>query len=257
MKCKHICKTNKIQTNINLIWQIRLFCWIQIAVPILTMILIAVLLFLWFWHISTAGHSMWPHISYNCFYLNNWETFVHVVLSSIIGYGAKYRVYMLSWTLFCIYLPVISKVQLTVDQSLNFVQLFVTPWTATCQASLSFTISQSLLKLISIESVMPSNISFSVIPFSSCLQSFPTLGSFLMNQLFATGDQSTGVSASASVLPMNIQDWFPLILTDLMSLKFKELSRVFSNTTFGKHQFLSIQPLWSKSHIHTRLLEKP
>ena len=74
---------------------------------------------------------MWPHISYNCFYLNNWEIFVHVVLSSIIGYGTKYHVYMLSWTQFCLYLPVISKVQLTVDQSLNFVQLFVTPWTAT------------------------------------------------------------------------------------------------------------------------------
>ena len=181
-----------------------MFCWIQIAVPILTMILIAVLLFLWFWHISNAGDSMRPHISYNCFYLNNWETFVHVVLSSIIGCGAKYCVYMLSWALFCFYLPVISKVQLTVDQSLNFVQLFVTPWTATCHASLSFTISQSLLKLMSIESVMPSNILFSVIPFSSCLQSFPASGCFLMNWLFATGGQSIGVSASASVPPMNV-----------------------------------------------------
>ena len=208
MKCKHFCKTNKIQTNINLIWLIRLFCWIQIAVPIVTVILIAVLPFLWFWHISTAGHSMWPHISYNCFYLNNWETFVHVVLSSIICCGTKYCVYMLNWGLFCLYLPVISKVQLTVDQLLNLVWLFVTPWTVTCQASLSFTISWSLLKLISIELLMPFNITFSVIPFSSCLQSFPTLGAFLMSQLFATGGQSIGASASASVPPMNIQDWF-------------------------------------------------
>ena len=73
--------------------------------------------------------------------------------------------------------------------------------------------------------------SSSVVPFSSCLQSFPASGSFPMSQFFASGGQSIGISASASVLPMNIQDWFPLRLTGLISLQYKELSRVFSNTT--------------------------
>ena len=92
--------------------------------------------------------------------------------------------------------------------------------------------------------------------FSSCLQSFPASWSFLMSQLFVSGGQSTGVSASASVLPMNIQDWFTLGLTSLISLQSKEFSRVFSNTTVQKHQFLGVQPsLWSSSHIHTWLLE--
>ena len=92
-------------------------------------------------------------------------------------------------------------------QSLRRVRLFVTPWTAARQASLSITISQSLLKLTSIESVMPSN---HLIPFSSHLQSFPSSGSFPMSQFFTSGGQSIGVSALISVLPMNIQDWFPL-----------------------------------------------
>ena len=84
-------------------------------------------------------------------------------------------------------------------------------------------------------------ISSSVIPFFSCLQSFPASGSFQMSQLFASGAQSIGVSASASVLPMNIQDWFPLRLTGQISLQSKGLSRVFSNTTIQKHQFFSAQ----------------
>ena len=77
----------------------------------------------------------------------------------------------------------------------------------------------------------------SVNPFSSCLESFPASGSFQMSQFFASGDQSIGVSASASVLPMNIQDWFPLGWTGWISLLYRELSRVFSNTTVQKHQF--------------------
>ena len=101
-------------------------------------------------------------------------------------------------------------------------------------------------------------ISFSVVPFSSSLGSFPASGSFPMSWLFASGGQSTGASASASVLPMNIQDWFPLELTDFMSLQSKRLSRVFSNTTVQKHQFFSAQPsLWSNSSIRTWPLEKP
>ena len=100
-------------------------------------------------------------------------------------------------------------------------------------------------------------ISFSVIPFSSCLQSFSASGSFPMSQFFSWSGQSIGVSASASVLLMNIWDWVPLGLTSLI-LQSKRLSRAFSNTTILKHQFFGVQPsLWSKSHICTRLLEKP
>ena len=100
-------------------------------------------------------------------------------------------------------------------------------------------------------------ISFSVIPFSSCLQSFPTSGSFSMNK-FSSGGLSIGVSVSASVLPMNIQDRFPLGLTGLISLQSKELWRVFSNTTVEKHQLFIGQPsLRSNIHVHTWVLEKP
>ena len=99
-------------------------------------------------------------------------------------------------------------------------------------------------------------ISSSVIPFSSCLQSFLASGSFPMSQSFTSGGQSIGVSDSASVLSMNIQDWFPLGLTRLISLQSKGLSGFFSNTTVQKHQLLGIQlSLWSNSHIHTWLLE--
>ena len=93
-------------------------------------------------------------------------------------------------------------------------------------------------------------------PFSSCPQSFPASRTFPMSQLFASGGQSIG--AAASVLPMNIQGWFPLGLAGLISLQSKELSIVFSSTTIWKHEFFSAQPsLWSNSHIHTWLLEKP
>ena len=101
-------------------------------------------------------------------------------------------------------------------------------------------------------------ISSSVIPISSCLQSFPASGSFPVSQFFASGDQNLGVSASASVLPKNIQDWFPLGWIGWISFQSKGLSRVFSNTTVQKHQFFGIQlSLWSNSHVHTWLLEKP
>ena len=100
-------------------------------------------------------------------------------------------------------------------------------------------------------------ISSSVIPFSSHLQSFPASGSFQMSQLFASGGQSNGVSASVSVLPMNIQDWSPLEWTGWISLQSKGFSRVFSNTTVQKHQFFSTElSLRSNSHNHTWLLEK-
>ena len=102
------------------------------------------------------------------------------------------------------------------------VWLFVTPWSVALQASLSITNSQSLLKLMSSEWCHPT-ISSSVIPFSSCRQSFPASGSFQMSQLFASGGQSIGVSASASVIPMNIQDWFHLGWTGWISLQSKGL----------------------------------
>ena len=101
-------------------------------------------------------------------------------------------------------------------------------------------------------------ISSSVVPFSSCPQSLPASDSFPMSQIFVWGSQSTGVSALASVLPMNAQDWSPLEWTGWISLRSKGLSRVFSNTTVQKHQFFSTQlSSQSNSHIHTWLLEKP
>ena len=100
-------------------------------------------------------------------------------------------------------------------------------------------------------------ISSSVVPFSSCLQSVPASGSFPMSQLFASGGQSIGVSASTSVLPMNFQDGFPLGWTGWISLQSKGLSRVFSNTTVQKHQFFHTQlSLYSNTQMHTWLLEK-
>ena len=116
--------------------------------------------------------------------------------------------------------------KLVVVQSLSLVQLFVTPWTVARQAPLPFTISPSLLKLMSTESVLPS-ISSSVTPFSSCLRSFPASGSFPMSQFFKSGGQSIVALASAPVLPMSIQSSFPLGLTGLISLQSKGLSSLF------------------------------
>ena len=124
-------------------------------------------------------------------------------------------------------------------QLLSHVQLIATPWTAAGQASLSITIPK--LTLTHVHWVGNSTISSSVIPFSPNLQSFLASGSFQMSQLFTSGAHSIGVSASASVLPMNIQDWFPLGWTGLISLQSKGLSRVFSNTTVQKHQFFGTQ----------------
>ena len=105
----------------------------------------------------------------------------------------------------------------------------------------TITNSRNLLKLMSIESAMPSNHLISVMPFSSHLQSFPASGSFPVSQFFKSDGQSIGVSALASVLPMNIQDWFPLGLICWISLQSKELSRVLTNTTVQKHQYFGAQ----------------
>ena len=143
-----------------------------------------------------------------------------------------------------------------VVQSLTCVWLFVSPWTAACQAPLSFTVSLSLLRFMSIESVMLSNHLILCCTFSSCPQSFPASGSFPVSHLFTSGGHT--IETSASVLPMNFQGWFPLGLTGLISLQSKRLSRIFSSTTVWKHQFFGAQPsLWSDCHIHTWLLEKP
>ena len=128
-------------------------------------------------------------------------------------------------------------------QSLSHVRLFATPWTAARQDFLSITNSQSPPKPMSIESVMVGHptISSSVVPFSSCPQSFPASGSFQMSQFFPSGGQSIGVSASTSVPPMNTQDWSLLRWTGWISLQSKGLSRVFSDTTVQRHQFFGAQ----------------
>ena len=143
-------------------------------------------------------------------------------------------------------------------QLLSCVWLFVTPWISACQASCpSPTPGVYPNSCPSSRWCYPA-ISSSVVPFSSCPQSLPASGSFLMSQLFTWGGQIIGVSASASVLPMNTQDWSPLGWTVWISLQSNGLSRVFSNTTVQKHQFFSAQPSsQSNSHIHTWLLEKP
>ena len=153
-----------------------------------------------------------------------------------------YRYMCLPWPMFsCVkrqfnyLLPRFSSVQ-----SLKLVWLFAAPWTAARQASLSITNSQSPLKLMPIESVMLSN--HLILCHPLLLPSiFPSIGSFQMSQFFMSDGQSIAASASASVLPMNIQDLFPLGWTSWISLQSKGLSRVFSNTTVQKYQFFSIQ----------------
>ena len=114
-------------------------------------------------------------------------------------------------------------------------------WTVAHQASLSITNSQSLLKLMSIESMMPSNYLTLCRPLLLLPSIFPASGSFPISQFFTSGGQSFGASASASVHPMNIQDWFPLGWTGWISLQPQRLSRVFSSTTVQKHQFSGMQ----------------
>ena len=132
-------------------------------------------------------------------------------------------------------------------QFLSHVQLFATPWPVACQASLfitNFWITQTHVHWVG-DAIQPS--SSSIVPFSSRLQSFPASGCFQMSQFFASGGQSIGVSASASVLPVNTQGWSPLGWTGWISLQSKGLSRVFSNTTVQKHQFFSAQLSLSSS----------
>ena len=122
-------------------------------------------------------------------------------------------------------------------QSCSCVTLFATPWTTEHLSSLSFTISQSLLKPMSSQSMMPSNHHILCHPLLVLLQSSPASGSFPKSQHLPSGSQITGDSASALVLAINIQGWFPLELTGLIALQSKEISGVFSSTTLQKHQF--------------------
>ena len=146
----------------------------------------------------------------------------------------------------------LSFIHVVVVQSLSHVQLLVNPWSAAHQASLSFTISWSLIKLISIESVMPSNHLILCCPLLLPPSIFPSIRVFSNES-----GKSTGISPSASVLPKNIQDWFPSEWTGWISLQSKGLSRAFSNTTVQNHQFFSTQlSLWCNFHIHTWLLER-
>ena len=140
-------------------------------------------------------------------------------------------------------------------QLLSRVWLFATPWTTAHQASLPITNSQGLLKSRPMSQwfIQPSHQLSSLSP-----PAFNRSQHQRLFQVFISRGQSTGASASASVLPFNIQDWFPLGWTGWISLQSKGLSRVFSNTIVQKHQFFSIQlSLWSNSYIHTWLLEKP
>ena len=196
---------------------------------------------------SSYGINRWNIFLENTLYrTKDWDMSVVSLTSAISNLS------MVQWFVFHSILTFSS------DQLLSCVQLFVTPWIAASPASLSITNSQSLLKLMSVKLVMPSAISSSVIPFSSCPQSLPASESFPVSQLFTWGGQSTGVSASAPLPPRKSQGWSPLEWTGWISLQSKGLSRVFSNTTVQKHQFFSARlSSQSNSHIHTWPLEKP
>ena len=140
-------------------------------------------------------------------------------------------------------------------QLLSHVRLFTTPWTAAHQASLSIINSRSLLTLMSTESVMPSNHPILCYPLLCLPSIFPSIRVFSNESALHIRWPKYWSSASASILLMNIQDWFPIGLTGLMSLQSRGLSRTFSNTTVQKHQFFGAQPsLWSRYSADVQLL---
>ena len=154
------------------------------------------------------------------------------------GWSSISRNYVCHWLKRPEYFP---PFQFSSVQSLSHDQLFATPWTAAHQASLSITNSRSPHKPMSTELVIPSNHLTCCCSLLLQTSIFPNIRVFSNNQLFTSGGQSIGVAASTSVLPMNIQDWFPLEWTGLISLQSKGLSRVFSNITVQKHQFSCAQ----------------
>ena len=149
-----------------------------------------------------------------------------------------------------VYLKYSASVQL-----FSHVWLFVTPWTAARQASLSITNSQSLLKLMSIEWWCHPTILSSVVPFSSCLKSFPASRSFPVSQVFASGGQSIGVSASTSVLPMNIQDWSPLGWTSWISLQSKDSQESSPAPQFKSINYFNTVQYCTVSFVHLQITE--
>ena len=171
------------------------------------------------------------HILYKCicvysFLCNLWKRYL-MQQCITIPYDGQVLDILCIYSCIFVYILCIYSCIFVVVQSLGCVWLFATPWTAACQAPLSFTVFQSLVKLMSIESVILSNHLILCCTFSFGLQSFPVSGSFPMSQLFSSGGQS--IRASASVLPVNIQGWFPLGSTDLIFLLSKGHSRVYSS----------------------------
>ena len=220
----------------------------------------------------TVSSALLQQSAYKNTYIN--ITFVHINRVKCTHYKLLFSLHRNQYTcsclvafkdhdalLLCLYVVVFQtyrSVQSSSVQSFSRVRLFATPWIAARQASLTITNSRSLLKPMPIGRWCHPAISCSVVPFSSCPQSLPASGSFPESQLFSWGGQSIGVSASASVLPMNTQDWSPLGWTGWISLQSKGLSGVFSNTVVQKHQFFSTQlSSQSNSHIHTWPLDKP
>ena len=185
------------------------------------------------------------------FLLALWSFFMKFLLKQLL-HSHFWWLVLTDLLFFSIYSQYISFVTFSSVQSLSRVWLLATPWIAARQAPGVYSNSCPLSQWCH-----PA-ISSSVVPFFSCPQSLPASGSFPMSQLFTWGGQSIGVSASASVLPLNTQDWSPSGWTGWISLQSKGLSRAFSNTTVQKHQFFGAQlSSQSNSHIHTWPLEKP
>ena len=196
----------------------------------------------WVNHASTLRYS-WEDVASHLLYYFGSSTLETTFSCSFKIWKQSY---LIPWTNLSWPEEVISSV--VVVQLLSRVRLFATPWITARQASLSITNSQSLLKLMPIELVMPSKHLVLCCPLILLPSIFPSIRYFPMSRLFPSGGQSTG--ASASVLPMNIQGWLPLGLTGLICLQSKGLSRIFSNTTVQKYQSFG-------AHIHTWLLEEP
>ena len=166
---------------------------------------------------------------FQCIYTNKFETIANEQS------GCKLETEVILEIYFCLNI-------FAVFQSLSHVWFLVTPWTTAHQAPLSSTISQSLLNFLSIELVMLSNHLILCLPLLLLHSIFPSLRVFSNESALCISGQGIGASVSAGVLPMNIQDWFPLGLTGLMFLQSKGLSKLFSSTTIQKHQFFGIQP---------------
>ena len=188
-------------------------------------------------HLIFPPHLIFGKISKNV--CDCWRIFMMADLKSLSHNSSIWflMVFVDFYSHECFYFPLI----LVSVQSLSRVWLFVTAWTAACQASVFITYSQSWLKLMSIESEMPSSHLILCHPLLLPPSIFPSIRSFQMSQFFSSGGQSIGVSASTSVLPTNIQDWFPLGWTGWITLQAKALSRVFCNTTVQKHQLFGAQ----------------